>query len=98
MDEHAFDNAGLQYVIIDALPHMTQAMQDFAASMADLQRQTIQVIASMSAVPPWVWKGYNSRREMMEAERGRRIPDWEWRVMELQRRTFGSGNGRIMRD
>lgn len=37
------------------------------------------------------------RRMKLEAELGRPLPDWVWRVVERQRRTFGSGNGRVMR-
>lgn len=38
------------------------------------------------------------RRAKIEAELGYRVPNWVWRVWEHQRRTEGSGNGRILRD
>lgn len=39
-----------------------------------------------------------SRRELVELELGYAVPDHIWETWEYQWRTFGSGNGRIMRD
>ena len=65
---------------------------------AGLRYELIAKITQAFVVPIWIWRGFNTRREMVEAELGYRVPDFAWKAMERQRRTFGSGNGRVMRD
>lgn len=98
MDENAFNNAGLRYTVADVIPRLTPPMRDFAHALGEFRTQLIRAIVAACAVPEWAWRGYATRRQMVEADLGHAVPDWVWGVWEQQRRTFGSGNGRDMRD
>lgn len=69
-------------------------VEQLSSAFGDFNHQLIEARAALDRL----MQSPAYRRQMVEAELGYHVPDAIWAVMELQRRTFGSGNGREVRE
>lgn len=73
------------------------ACRDFAAATANMTRAlNLATVSTERAIA--LLNTPAVRRLIYERQLGHKIPDWVWHVEEQQRRQFGSGNGRKIRE
>jgi len=95
MDET--ENTDTQHVIDLNLQSLSPALARSGEAIQAYNRSLMQAMCAVVGIPSYVWRGYATRREEVEAHLHYKLPDWVWTVEEQKRRTDGSGNGRIMR-
>lgn len=77
-----------------ALANVGRALADLSEALG---RLTVRTDETTAAIRRWLDTPW-MRRRALEAEQGYATPDWVWDVLERQRQTFGSGNGRRVRE